>query len=313
MNTSATQDWKTMNPEDARERRNAIYRLRAWIQAREHAARRPDVVEFRTRHLPEGKTLPVDEAALLDWFITVSEIPVVEPPVDESPPLTPRWLRALAAQRPASGLLTMTYSIWIDVPGRDPGSEAMEFQIPGQGDHPLIQLRSLAATLAEFYGWEEPSAAAWVLMDGYNPRPQGVSVWLERRPDLDVDQAADHSIEFLSLRVRAPADTPPHLILYEIQRVQDEIAGKYRYPVPSSARPYQDGTLEAVRFALARNDGRSWLEIVREWNEGHPDSEFPATVDGATMLGTVVRRCYQQVMGRKLEWARKPGKASRHD
>jgi hypothetical protein len=174
-------------------------------------------------------------------------------------------------------------------------------------------MRQVAEPLSIEYGWVASSAAAWLIMEDMEPRSGGINVQVTRGGSpVEPDVLVFGKVESLRLQVSAPLDIPPHALLYEIQKVQERFSSRYVYPMPSTSRPYLDSTLQAVRFAIERNTGRSWLSVLEEWNEGHPDSEFEADVDGAAAFGAIVRRCYSQTMGKKLEWKKRPGKPSKN-
>ena len=51
--------------------------------------------------------------------------------------------------------------------------------------------------------------------------------------------------------------------------------------------------------------------MLQEWNTKNSDWEFEESTEGAAVFGKNIRRAYRQIMGRKLDWKRRPGSASR--
>lgn len=284
-------DWQDMDQADIAASRNAIYQLRCWIQAHEEAQHRDDVRAFRARHLPDG-LLRRDAEVLTRWIAALPQ---------------PEGTEATRLGFPPLG-----GTIEIDTPTAT-GVEARTYLARQRDGDTARELVQVAHSLSTDFGWWPSSAAAWLIMKDMPPAHPEVTVRLVDYFGNSANLQPTDQRRDLWIRIMAPLDTPPTFLLREIVRIQEAASSFYAYPVPSTTRPYRESTLEAVRFALSRNDGRGWVDVLREWNNHHPESEFELSADGAAEFGKNVRRCYQQVMGRKLEWARRPGKAPKSD
>lgn len=264
--------------------RQAIYGIRAWIEGHEEAQHRRDVVDFRNRYLPYG-LLDRTSTSLGAWLYGQSESDLAKATQVEID--TPH----------AGGVIPRLYEFGADF------------------EDLLTELEPLAETLMREFGWRLSSARAWLLVRDMEPIHLG-----DIRVRINYSNGSDDNIAStmrprrdLWLEITAPVDVPSTFLLREIQRQQKIAARAFAYPVPSTTRPYLESTLEALRFSLLRNDGRSWLDVLREWLEKHPESEFELSAAGAAEFSKNVRRAYAQIMGRPLVWARRPGKAPKRE
>jgi hypothetical protein len=69
-------------------------------------------------------------------------------------------------------------------------------------------------------------------------------------------------------------------------------------------RPLDEITLNLVLFAVARNDGRPWREVVEEWNQLHPDQAYRSGGEANwRRFGRDVREGYRRLTGgARLPW-----------
>lgn len=81
-------------------------------------------------------------------------------------------------------------------------------------------------------------------------------------------------------------------------------------PYPRIARPIDRAILAATYYAVTRNDGSAWEDVLDEWNESVSDRawRYPTGQKGARRLAKDVRRTYRTLLGKPLDWKRGPGK-----
>ncbi len=109
----------------------------------------------------------------------------------------------------------------------------------------------------------------------------------------------------LFFHVKAPLDTPIDRLVLALKREQQLYASHYRSPVPSHTRPYEQPTLETLKFSIERR-GRGWSDILKDWNATDPEVSFEDPREGVAVFAKGVRRAYRQLTGRKLEWKQPP-------
>ena len=289
-----------MDDDDLNTRWAYMTLVRHEILAREEVQHRSDVIEFRERWFPGG-LLPPSKASLEEWICQVGEgVASTRPELSKE-----AFFEEFEFGEP---------QVSIDVPGTgDEWYGTEDYVRPFSESEVGKQLRALSRELAAEYGWFRSRAAAWLVMEGIVLEEGGI--WVRavdgNGKTRDPSGRKTHDVSHLRIQLSAPIDTPPHRLLAEIERLQKAFEDEYRYPLPVRGRPFQISTLDALRFALRRNDGRPWREVLEEWNDTHPERKFELSEAGVATFGKRIRRAYRSIMGSKLKWLRKSGKLPR--
>ena len=99
----------------------------------------------------------------------------------------------------------------------------------------------------------------------------------------------------------APIDLPAARLVREFEKIQAEYADRFAFN-PTPGRPMFDSSQRRVWFAVLRNDGRTWAELIAEWNELHPSEASPVTGKEASAFTRSIRRGYARIMERRFVW-----------
>ena len=92
----------------------------------------------------------------------------------------------------------------------------------------------------------------------------------------------------------------------ELMEVYSDARKRLCSPSPQRFRAAGSGTSELALFVAARNDGRSWEDLHKEWRTDHAEAK-----DDLETFKRKARRSYERLSGEKLEYRgngkRKPG------
>lgn len=157
--------------------------------------------------------------------------------------------------------------------------------VPARPGSELARLRELSRDLFQAYGWQEARAPIFVLAGIVPPLPLATAEVTQRR--------AFPAASTISITARPGASVREIRDLYAVVRA--ELIG------PKRRRPrLREGRPDLAVFAARYNDGRSWLELLKEWNRQHPtrrrDEADPQT------FARDCRQAYERVTGQPLLW-----------
>jgi hypothetical protein len=151
-------------------------------------------------------------------------------------------------------------------------------------DSTLGRLKFVASELCHRYLWPEEEAVDFIL-SGTVPRPFSGRVTVRHHPRTP----------------RVTVEVDPRVRASEVLRLYKWA----RDPETIKARSLSEVHTELAVFAAERNDGRTWMRVLAEWNQTHPDSLYPE-------LRNFIRDCrkaFERITGEPLVWSRARGAA----
>ncbi len=264
--------------------------LRHEIIATEVAARMKPVIEFRTEFLGDGLIDPDSESVhpgghLFEWL---------ENNGDRRSHLDAHW--------PFREDFAVRKTVKLDQPaegrrGSESPTGVVESKIYRRGSVGF-DLAIGQRFLNHEFGWTEGSAARWLVVDRARPLIPDVSSahlgWSKGRDDQGRPWAG-----WIDLRV--PVDLPSSRVQVQIEVLQEQFRRMHGDNM-FGGRPTSASSQERLQFAIHRNDGRSWSELIEAWNEAHPDQACPTQGTQAYSFTRSIRRAYVQIMGHPLVW-----------
>ncbi len=165
----------------------------------------------------------------------------------------------------------------------------------------FADLDYLAETFVELQQWTMPSARAWLITKDARPIVPAVELELSRPPDPEspeLDKLNYLYVYHPKVTLEVTLDTPPKVVMdyYEkAQRLYEEESGKDL----KRGREMADWTLDLVAFAVSRNDGRAWPQLLAAWNASTPeDWHFKSS----KQINLATRKGYRTLMGEDLDW-----------
>lgn len=163
----------------------------------------------------------------------------------------------------------------------------------------LGELYWLGLYLQGEFGWEPNYARGWAISRDAYPIVFPIKVRHRTPPVVEAPNAYRHRI-LLDVAV----DIPPARLEQEFRDIQSNVKTKWALP----AKPIAEWNLRATVFAVWRNDGRAWGDVVDAWNESVKESswKYEDSVEGAHLFGKTVRRTYRALIGKPMKWKRKP-------
>jgi hypothetical protein len=274
-----------MTEDDGTWRRwHAMRQARAEIDAIEIAPKHEFVLQFRSKDL-RGKLVPFDsvEDRLKDWELD-QDHPLIGGVWDEETPVSS--LHQFTVEFRPTGC-----------PTSDPANR-IELRVDIQKDSRLTRLRSISSWTAEMFGWTEESTAGWVLTGSLPTVPE---MRMDRVP---VDHEARQRWQAIEMWV--PIEVPPSVLA---QRYAVERAKALEDLPMMAGNPVGEKALNACTFALARNDGQSWEQVFKDWNQKPlPDGDRTGSAfRSARNFAHTARETYFRLTGNKLKWNRSRG------
>jgi hypothetical protein len=260
--------------------------MRAWearhgarqrIIANEVASKRDDVRAFRATYLPDG-LLPSIPNVIRDWL---------DARVAEAENVDPDWDKG----RTILGSRSETLSVSMGTPAD--GEPYFRSVPPVLAPGALVQL---SRDLGREFGWTTSTAARWVIVRDAIPQTGAspISPNLSESDGLDADGRPWNT--WLTFRV--PLSFPASRLLREFENAQR------LYGEGVSPRPTSPENVALVLFCVDHNDGRrSWLDVLKLWNEQHPEARFEETRKGVHIFAKTVRKTYRAIMGDQLPFA----------
>ena len=290
--------------------RNADWDLvlstRAALEAFEQGQHDPHVTGFRERWLPSG-LLPPRWNAVRRWLDEVANGALPTGPDSAKAAGLEGLARAMRKENrhPASGVPPEESTVPVDVsvgfwiPDAQDDDWFFVRPVPPQGL--LGELLWLGWHLADRFGWDAAHARGWVVCEGALPVVHAIRL----RSGSIVEPETPNASRYRVL-LDVSLDAPPARVDQELRQLQAARADSGRESsVP--ARPIAEWNLRVTLFAVTRNDGRSWADVLEEWNASEPSWHYREDVRGAQLLGNTVHRTYAVLMGRPLAWQRKAG------
>ena len=278
------------------------------------------VRRFRAEHLPKG-LLPANPEAVKTWLGTrAREANALKRPprqraesrlglealadlVGKLADLHPHGPRVPNIREPMAALDLPVEGVWKD---RMVGGYDMRPDL-GVTARPFLaigELFWLGIHLENEFGWRADSARAWVISEGAIP-------WI-RAVNVDHFASGQRPATWTYLRHRVVIDAAIGLPVARVGEVfasfQSARARDVHYP--RLARPLAPAILEATLFAVERNDGRAWEDVLEDWNARtvEPGFRYEPGREGTRRFAKDVRRTYKALIGEPLRWQRGPGK-----
>ena len=243
--------------------------LRAALDALELAPERGDVRAWRRRHLGDADAI-LDARGAQDWIRKRSE--GAARPIREVRMENPKWFSGVFPR------YTSTHAH---------GSAAE-----------IETLFEVAASLHEHFGWTVETAAGW-LLTGSIPEIPKFEIRVE-----PASPKPDQRWRLITMKI--PIEIPPSVVADAYRERWEQVSKGL--PI-ARGTPISEKSLAACRFAVQRNDGRSWGEVFAEWNKARDKETEPDSwaFDSAQVLAAAVRLSYQRLTGRPLKWKRRRG------
>ncbi len=191
------------------------------------------------------------------------------------------------------------------LPGVKLDAEALRYSVPGESRTRLVgvpregalrELGDLCQRLEGLYSWSQPASVALVLA-GVTPPHSAARVTLNLRRPFPA-----RSTIRLDVNPRLPAGEVADL--YKRARSGELFGDEHLGLKTGRVRSMSNEHAELAVFAAARNDGRSWEEVMKEWSREHPElgrTSVPAFTRAA-------REAYHGVTGQPLDWKRPRGR-----
>ncbi len=193
-------------------------------------------------------------------------------------------------------------------PGRHGAAWSMETEtlevtgqplVPVSSHGPLARLKVLSAYLAKALGL---SASDWALfvLSGTPPNPVTASRTVRIGPIPPLDRVVIDVSPVVDGRtvLKLYADAKKSVTEYENVNLRT----KYNFEKGPTEKH-----LCLAPFVIWINDGRSWGEAMKEWNEQYPQYSY----SNAVQFGWDSRQAYQRITGRELRWKRRRGNKTR--
>ncbi len=308
-------------------------RARHAVLGMEEGAHIPEVIAFRRKYLPNGLIGP-DQKAVKNWISACGseaedawreDLYRTSPdPLDPAASVAqdqylgedPRAVEYCVGGRPPGGLGSLLHGA--DYPGRDQhgARESFDLKLSAHGKSYDASVRPYGAiselkwlsesVLPAAFGWTPESAAGWLVVLRSRPQipylPQSIKVETAGPPG--------GPYPYIGVTVTIPIDLPSSRLAREWESIQKGFKDSFAFALPGT-KPSGEDSLNRMLFAVERNDGRSWSELVRSWNEENPGLVVPLGPSATRQFASQVRRTYQNVMGRPIPWAgaKSPGTA----
>jgi hypothetical protein len=192
-----------------------------------------------------------------------------------------------------TGGKTQPLRLKVDVFERD-GVDVKRIPIPEQSislDGPLAKVKAAANVLNQYFDWTEASSAGWLLCGS---RPSARAFTISRQ----TGEAVGRKYRWVRLSIDYPVDIPISAIAEELEREKDTTA------VFTRGTKLGLRQLEVTGFAVHRNDGRSWADVVEEWNESVPKGFRYSGVSARSQVRRDAHDTYRRVMKRELVWGK---------
>jgi len=292
--------------------RNADWDLvlsyRAGIEAHEVGRHDPAVRSFRERWFPKGRLLSPTGNAVHSWV--TRDVEQLQSGPDPAEALGLQGLAETMRERgrwPSYRVPPINHdgTVHFDVGVRNERAEDLydETPVTCAPYGALGELLWLGWHLEDRFGWDATFARGWVVCRDVLPVVRAIQYrgWRDLRP-------VAPGIGSHRVLLDVSLDAPPARVDQELRELRASHADAGRSSsVP--ARPIAEWNLRATLFAVTRNDGRSWPDVLEEWNAhvSEPSWRYEKDARGAQLLGNAVHRTYAVLMGRPLEWKRKAG------
>jgi hypothetical protein len=270
----------------------------------EEGAQIPEVAEFRRKYVPKG-LVSHSSRQINSWLR--DQASRAEEAHNELTPRNFYYEEDPRAVEFCSGTRTPGLAGMFDEDGQAANPQGLKFDIASGlkryeiTAHPYGALSELhwlsRKILPEQFGWTPASAAAWLFIRGVRPKIP----YLPQSLDFAIAGKGSKNHPYIGVTMTVPIDMPPTRLAREFESIQEMMRDQFRFDLPGK-RPAGQTSLDRMLFAVQRNDGRSWAQLLSEWNKEMPDHAIAETKDGATQFASQVRRTYRNVMSRPIDW-----------
>ena len=237
-----------------RQRRYALSRLLAL-----EAERNPEVMSFRARHL---------EGGLLGWEQVEEWIKERAQTDGGHSQYVEMVLPAGATLKPTlSGLVAESSALLRDLQIEGGvKAQTLKYGLPGEkwvkvapvrAGGVLDELRKLADRLADSYSWTKDQATVFVLT---KVTPYMVGIRVETEIQTEHPAASKIRLEI------DPVVAPQEVLKAYSELRQQVLKGTYR--------PLREKHLKLAVFAAERRPPAKWAQVMRAWNDEHPEYEY---------------------------------------
>lgn len=191
------------------------------------------------------------------------------------------------------GVVCVDRPLWIHVNVRGTREDPLiSEQAAVYAEGPLGKLLALSNRLEMDYFWPSADAAGWLLTG--RPFTPMITIIHDAGPGY-----VTNATPYGQLRIEVPPEIPARdvAVTYSSFRIKElegrdsALGGRGRLPGRKQ--------LALVRFAASRNDGRTWTQLLDEWNR---EAKKPWRYSSYRNLARDARDTYLRLMGSPLDW-----------
>ncbi|MBU4533570.1 MAG: hypothetical protein KJ650_08105 [Firmicutes bacterium] len=253
------------------------------------AAQGPDVQRFRKRLL-DDKLLTWEEA--VSWIeeqhrtagrpTMYAVVPVPEE-ANEDEPFA--WLKQ-AAQKSLKEKSTWPVAYKVKTIDYARPGDSWVHRLPVSIGSPLDQLRVISERLAKAYHWPPAAATVFVLT--------GAEYLIPRARITTTIKSPFSALRTISIEVLASVP------VREVTEIYADARRRLLGPGGRDPAITKEWRAELAVFVAEHNDGRSWREAMKIWNEKHPERRC----DNPSTFARDGRQAYEKITGSRLFWGK---------